>query len=676
MIHTKKILLIIGIFYFNQAVTKVFERCELARELVDLHEIPINQVATWICIVEHESNYNTSAVNKASGDHGLFQISHLYWCSPPGNGFACGLPCSSFEDEDIEDDVVCARRIFRAHQRMTGNGFSAWVAYNHHCRWDVNKYIKGCFEKLRITTEKDDNETIKEEINEVETTTIYLKVAETTDVLKVDKLKCFLLIKYILKLLMGEITVDTPKMIFLFLLFPYVLTSGKIYTKCQLAKELLHIHQISFTNLGTWVCIATYESGLNTSAVGSGGQYYGIFQISKEYWCYPGKGCDLLCDHLIDDNISDDVMCAKKIYNETLRRRKNGFLAWAGYYRCKDAGDKYISNFIIKILHILHITYLTSQYPVFYVKPIMISLKYVMFIISSITITTGKIYDHCELANELLNKYNFPQDQIATWVCIAFKESSYNTAEVSEDGHDFGLFQIDNQYWCSPPGTGCGVSCDQLLDDDISDDVKCVKTIFDVTQQETGNGFSAWATYPMCQDNVNSYIDGCFRKKHQKSVKSPKMGVGKIHLFHLKPIMTSFKYVIFIISMITITTAKIYDRCDLARDLLYKYNFPKGQIATWVCIAYRESTYNTAAKSSNGRYFGLFQIYNKYWCSPPGTGCGVSCDQMLNDDISDDVKCVRTIFDVIQKEQGNGFLAWSTYSNCKNNVNRYTDGCF
>nr|XP_022900216.1 uncharacterized protein LOC111413461 [Onthophagus taurus] len=516
MIHTKKILLIIGIFYFNQAVTKVFERCELARELVDLHEIPINQVATWICIVEHESNYNTSAVNKASGDHGLFQISHLYWCSPPGNGFACGLPCSSFEDEDIEDDVVCARRIFRAHQRMTGNGFSAWVAYNHHCRWDVNKYIKGCFEKLRITTEKDDNETIKEEINEVETTTIYLKVAETTDVLKVDKLK-----------------------------------------------------------------------------------------IMEEH---------------------------------------NGPI-------------------------------LPSTYPVFYVKPIMISLKYVMFIISSITITTGKIYDHCELANELLNKYNFPQDQIATWVCIAFKESSYNTAEVSEDGHDFGLFQIDNQYWCSPPGTGCGVSCDQLLDDDISDDVKCVKTIFDVTQQETGNGFSAWATYPMCQDNVNSYIDGCFRKKHQKSVKSPKMGVGKI-VFHLKPIMTSFKYVIFIISMITITTAKIYDRCDLARDLLYKYNFPKGQIATWVCIAYRESTYNTAAKSSNGRYFGLFQIYNKYWCSPPGTGCGVSCDQMLNDDISDDVKCVRTIFDVTQKEQGNGFLAWSTYSNCKNNVNRYTDGCF
>ncbi|XP_071051658.1 uncharacterized protein [Onthophagus taurus] len=303
-----------------------------------------------------------------------------------------------------------------------------------------------------------------------------------------------------------------------------------------------------------------------------------------------------------------------------------------------------------------------------------------MFIISSITITTGKIYDHCELANELLNKYNFPQDQIATWVCIAYKESSYNTAAKSQDGHDFGLFQIDNTYWCSPPGTGCGVSCDQLLNDDISDDVKCVKTIYDVTQQETGNGFSAWATYPMCQDNVNSYTDGCFRKKHHKGVKSPKMSVGKIQtypytVFYLKSIMTSFKYVIFIISVITITTAKIYDRCDLARDLLYKYSFPKEQIATWVCIAFRESSYNTAAKSPDGHDFGLFQIDNMYWCSPPGTGCGVSCDQMLNDDISDDVKCVKTIFDVTKKERGNGFLAWTTYSMCKNNVNSYTDGC-
>nr|CAD7431002.1 unnamed protein product [Timema monikensis] len=126
---------------------RIYDHCELARELRDRHEVPINQIPTWVCIARHESGYNTSAVNHYSGDHGLFQISQLFWCSPPGQGWACGVTCAELEDDDIEDDVVCARRIFRQHQRMSGNGFTAWSVYRSRCTGvNLGEYIEGCFD--------------------------------------------------------------------------------------------------------------------------------------------------------------------------------------------------------------------------------------------------------------------------------------------------------------------------------------------------------------------------------------------------------------------------------------------------------------------------------------------------------------------------------------------------
>ncbi|GFG39621.1 hypothetical protein Cfor_02895 [Coptotermes formosanus] len=129
---------------------KVYERCELARELKEVHNISEDQIATWVCIAKHESQFNTSAVGHlnwdGSGDHGLFQISDLYWCSPPGKGWACGVSCADLEDDDIKDDVVCAKRIYRQHQRLTGDGFTAWAVYGPHCsnKDSVLKHVEGC----------------------------------------------------------------------------------------------------------------------------------------------------------------------------------------------------------------------------------------------------------------------------------------------------------------------------------------------------------------------------------------------------------------------------------------------------------------------------------------------------------------------------------------------------
>lgn len=127
---------------------KVYKKCELARELLVQHEFPKSQIATWVCIAYRESRLNTSAVNEYSGDHGLFQINQNFWCSPPGKGQACGISCTSLEDDDIEDDVACVKRIFRAHKRISGNGFTAWHVYAYYCKDEakVGEYIKGCFD--------------------------------------------------------------------------------------------------------------------------------------------------------------------------------------------------------------------------------------------------------------------------------------------------------------------------------------------------------------------------------------------------------------------------------------------------------------------------------------------------------------------------------------------------
>ncbi|KAK3921176.1 Lysozyme c-1 [Frankliniella fusca] len=133
------------------ARAKVYERCELARELLNAHGVPRDQLAVWVCIARHESEFNTTAVGHVngdgSGDHGLFQISDLYWCSHRGRGKACSMACSELLDDDISDDMQCAKRIHREHQGLSGNGFNAWAVYAQHCKRPerASKYLEGCF---------------------------------------------------------------------------------------------------------------------------------------------------------------------------------------------------------------------------------------------------------------------------------------------------------------------------------------------------------------------------------------------------------------------------------------------------------------------------------------------------------------------------------------------------
>lgn len=88
-------LLLIGVCTFANG--KVYNKCELARELVS-RGIPKEQLRDWLCLVQHESTYSTSARSKrndnGSYDFGLFQINSIYWCDLWKIGGICKINCN------------------------------------------------------------------------------------------------------------------------------------------------------------------------------------------------------------------------------------------------------------------------------------------------------------------------------------------------------------------------------------------------------------------------------------------------------------------------------------------------------------------------------------------------------------------------------------------------------
>lgn len=299
---------------------KVYDRCELARELRSQHNMPMNQIHTWVCIAQHESNFRTSVIGRlnadGSTDHGLFQISNLFWCDTERVGKACNAKCSDFENSDITDDVRCIRRIHNEHHTLFGNGFNAWSVYKPHCQQVTKQFTKDCFANvnehthstaLSSTLQPWRQHVVNDEENAV--TPWYSNTKTTT-----------------------KRTID----------------SGKVYDRCELAREMRYEHNMPLEEIPTWVCIAQRESNYRTYVVGNG-EDHGLFQISSLYWCSksdaPGNACNARCTDFLDTNIADDVKCVRQIFDEHQRLFGNGFHAWTVYEPyCKHVQSNLVSD--------------------------------------------------------------------------------------------------------------------------------------------------------------------------------------------------------------------------------------------------------------------------------------------------------------------------------------------
>ncbi|XP_016988508.1 lysozyme S-like [Drosophila rhopaloa] len=125
-----------------------------------------------------------------------------------------------------------------------------------------------------------------------------------------------------------------------------------------------------------------------------------------------------------------------------------------------------------------------------------------------------RTFDRCSLAREM-DRMGVPRSQLDKWTCIAQRESDYRTwvkGPPNSDGSvDYGIFQINDRYWCKAHGRQspnvCGVSCDALLSDDITESVRCARKVL------SHQTWSAWATWEFCNGWLPS-IDECFQSNH------------------------------------------------------------------------------------------------------------------------------------------------------------------
>ncbi|XP_067124816.1 lysozyme c-1-like [Centruroides vittatus] len=120
---------------------KMFRRCQMASILVK-NGFPRRDIPDWICMIYHESGFNTRIKNRkrdGSIDYGIFQINDKCWCAPPGPYNFCNIRCSKLVDDNIKDDMKCAKLIFRWRY------FYAWKGWRKFChRRNLRWYVKGC----------------------------------------------------------------------------------------------------------------------------------------------------------------------------------------------------------------------------------------------------------------------------------------------------------------------------------------------------------------------------------------------------------------------------------------------------------------------------------------------------------------------------------------------------
>ncbi|XP_068118376.1 lysozyme C-1-like [Hyperolius riggenbachi] len=126
---------------------------------------------------------------------------------------------------------------------------------------------------------------------------------------------------------------------------------------------------------------------------------------------------------------------------------------------------------------------------------------------------SSTVYDVCTLYNNLENANldGFRGYTLEDYLCLVAHASEFKTTmQVSPS--DYGLFQISSSWWCDDEKTVgcknmCGVKCQALLDDDISDDINCFARMLN-----DPNGIEAWEPWKKyCEGNdLTGYSKNCY----------------------------------------------------------------------------------------------------------------------------------------------------------------------
>ncbi|XP_061477710.1 lysozyme C, milk isozyme-like [Rhineura floridana] len=115
-----------------------------------------------------------------------------------------------------------------------------------------------------------------------------------------------------------------------------------------------------------------------------------------------------------------------------------------------------------------------------------------------IVATESKKYLKCQLHDELIIRGldGYHGIGIGHWLCLVLFSSQFDTAHYEfTDGHPYyGLFYLSGLLWCDngrhPTKNGCNIDCEKFLDDNIADDIECVKKV-----SASKKGMFVWKTF-------------------------------------------------------------------------------------------------------------------------------------------------------------------------------------
>lgn len=145
---------------------KILEQCDAVKEL-ERAKISKTLISNWVCLMQSESGMNTALVTgpktASSYSYGIFQINSSKWCTRGRTGGTCNKRCEDFLNDDIQDDITCAKKIFDQQ------GFKAWDGWTKKCKNKPLPNLAHCTRKRRMATKIEEAEIeIEEAENEIE----------------------------------------------------------------------------------------------------------------------------------------------------------------------------------------------------------------------------------------------------------------------------------------------------------------------------------------------------------------------------------------------------------------------------------------------------------------------------------------------------------------------------
>lgn len=135
-----KLSLFLIVVSFELATSKIFDRCEFAKELYLLHTVPRDEIYMHLCITRTVMDTSDASMSFL----GVYRIGSQWWCGENEAGGSCNVKCSELVDDDIADDVACANKILDSH------GLDGWTQTESRCKSKFQKFTDECLADIEV----------------------------------------------------------------------------------------------------------------------------------------------------------------------------------------------------------------------------------------------------------------------------------------------------------------------------------------------------------------------------------------------------------------------------------------------------------------------------------------------------------------------------------------------